>query len=195
MGTKPWPPDVTVQSRCVTTEPMPRPTSTTSRVQNEVGAMTNSTVPDRLAMSIDETKYWAETLPEVAKSLTHRTRWFNFASSFLSLVTGLSAWALIANSPELLAQITVTCVTLISGVLVLVPTAFHWRADLDEVNDLTPRFGNLYLRMLDSRDSFEAGQQPEGLDKLYQEFDELKARKDKLGLGAARPLAQRATAA
>ncbi|MFJ5302267.1 hypothetical protein [Streptomyces sp. NPDC088350] len=117
--------------------------------------------------------------------LTRKIRLFNVASGVLSAITAMSAWAVISQSPELVAQIMVSVVSLISALLVSVPSILDWRQRNGEMLALCGEYGRIYGELLDQKYGLARGSSnPAILEEAVENFQKIKARKDALGLSS-----------
>ncbi|MDO0939401.1 hypothetical protein QQY66_49795 [Streptomyces sp. DG2A-72] len=126
--------------------------------------------------------------PREAVHLLHRARLYHLAGAALSIITGLLAWPVIADSSRFHAQVVVSTLSCLAAAAIAAPyaTGLHDRAE--ETIQLCGTYGALYGELLRAQSQLgaQATTQP-GVTELIQQFDDVTTRKDALRLPAPAP--------
>ncbi|MCX4824237.1 hypothetical protein OG883_31150 [Streptomyces sp. NBC_01142] len=140
-------------------------------------------VPRRLEEAIAGARHWSDAMPREASKLVRTIRNYNGASAIVSGITGLTAWAVISQSSEIVAQVVVTLVSFLAAVLVALPTALGMRERCEKMLTLCGDFTAAYDELLAARDGWVAGTAPpQQVGEAIRKFDGVNVKKAELGM-------------
>ncbi|MDT3395584.1 hypothetical protein RKE29_02780 [Streptomyces sp. B1866] len=139
-------------------------------------------VPERLDLCIGRARDWADRIPVEISKVNRLIRRFNVFGAALSAVAGAFSISQITRSPEVWWQI-VSAVAAISGAIsIAVPSTLGLRERGEQLVVLAGEYSRLLGRLLDARTTILLGAEPESLNSLYSEYDNLKTRREPLGI-------------
>lgn len=146
---------------------------------------TDGTILRQLASNAARARYWVKRTPREAVHLLHRARLYNIAAAALSIITGLLAWPLIADTSRLTAQIIISTLSCLAAVAIAAPYATGLHDRVEESIKLCGTYGALYGELLRAQSQLgtQATTQPR-VTELIQQFDDANTRKDALRLAA-----------
>jgi hypothetical protein len=110
---------------------------------------------------------------------------FAIFAGFLSAVTGLSVWAVWANSPEWYWQLLVAVVALLASLCALVPRVKNWAEQAGLARELASQYGRLVgdltdLTNLQVIDQVRAGRVVDDFQITKEKKDQLRGLRDRL---------------
>ncbi|MET7538660.1 hypothetical protein [Streptomyces sp. NPDC005507] len=147
----------------------------------------------RLEETIESTEYWARRMPREAVRLVRKERLYGVAAGGVSLLTGLLAWPLVAESSMLTAQVLISGLSGLAALAIAAPYVSGLSDRGEDSIKLGSAYGEMHRELLRGREQiaerFEKNSSQ--LPGFCQQFDYIEERRDSLGI---RPIPSRVRA-
>ncbi|MET7512566.1 hypothetical protein ABZS88_03640 [Streptomyces sp. NPDC005480] len=150
-------------------------------------------ISQRLEETIESSEYWARRMPREAVRLVRKERLYGVAAGGVSLLTGLLAWPVVAESSVLTAQVLISGLSGLAALAVAAPFASGLSDRGEDSVKLGSAYGEMHRELLRGREQIAAGSvdATSQLSGFYQQFDYIEERRDSLGI---RPIPSRVSA-
>jgi hypothetical protein len=102
-----------------------------------------------LRLSLDSSRYWIAFLPEYANDMQRRADRWAIAAGLLAALTGLSAWADVEQSSNILLRVVVVVASLSSATCSLVPRVKNYGEMAGHARELCSQYRRVYGHLLD----------------------------------------------
>ncbi|MGW6137249.1 hypothetical protein [Streptomyces sp. NPDC055140] len=147
-------------------------------------------ISQRFEETIESSEYWARRMPREAVRLVRKERLYGVAAGGVSLLTGLLAWPLVAESSMLTAQVLISGLSGLAALAVAAPYASGLSDRGEDSIKLGSAYGEMHRELLRGREQIAEGlaQNTSQLSGFYQQFDYIEERRDSLGI---RPIPSR----
>ncbi|WP_329573494.1 hypothetical protein [Streptomyces sp. NBC_01361] len=150
-------------------------------------------ISQRLEETIESSEYWARRMPREAVRLVRKERLYGVAAGGVSLLTGLLAWPVVAESSVLTAQVLISGLSGLAALAIAAPYASGLTDRGEDSVKLGSAYGEMHRELLRGREQIAAGsaETTSQLPGIYQQFDYIEERRDSLGI---RPIPSRVSA-
>ncbi|MFF1353229.1 hypothetical protein [Streptomyces sp. NPDC058297] len=150
-------------------------------------------VSQRLEETIDSSEYWARRMPREAVRLVRKERLYGVAAGGVSLLTGLLAWPLVAESSMLTAQVLISGLSGLAALVVAAPYASGLSDRGEDSIKLGSVYGEMHRELVRGREQIAEGSETNTsqLPGFYGRFDRIEECRDSLGI---RPIPSRVSA-
>ncbi|WP_405481402.1 hypothetical protein [Streptomyces sp. NBC_00009] len=150
-------------------------------------------ISQRLEETIESSEYWARRMPREAVRLVRKERLYGVAAGGVSLLTGLLAWPLVAESSMLTAQVLISGLSGLAALAIAAPYASGLSDRGEDSIKLGSAYGEMHRELLRDREQIAEGfaKNTSQLSGFYQQFDYIEERRDSLGI---RPIPSRVSA-
>ncbi|MFD3480781.1 hypothetical protein [Streptomyces sp. NPDC058695] len=150
-------------------------------------------ISQRLEETIESSEYWARRMPREAVRLVRKERLYGVAAGGVSLLTGLLAWPVVAESSALTAQVLISGLSGLAALVIAAPYASGLTDRGEDSVKLGSAYGEMHRELLRGREQIAAGsaETTSQLPGFYQQFDYIEERRDSLGI---RPIPSRVSA-
>lgn len=147
----------------------------------------------RLEETIESSEYWARRMPREAVRLVRKERLYGVAAGGVSLLTGLLAWPLVAESSMLTAQVLISGLSGLAALAIAAPYVSGLSDRGEDSIKLGSAYGEMHRELLRGREQIaEAFEKDTSqLPGFCQQFDYIEERRDSLGI---RPVPSRVSA-
>ncbi|MFF1684870.1 MULTISPECIES: hypothetical protein [unclassified Streptomyces] len=151
-------------------------------------------VSQRLEETIDSSEYWARRMPREAVRLVRKERLYGVAAGGVSLLTGLLAWPLLAESSMLTAQVLISGMSGLAALAIAAPYASGLTDRGEDSIKLGSAYGEMHRELVRGKEQIVEGFETNKsqLSGFYQQFDYIEEHRDSLGI---RPIPSRVSAA
>ncbi|MCX5081549.1 hypothetical protein ACFC18_40415 [Streptomyces sp. NPDC056121] len=141
-------------------------------------------ISQRLEETIESSEYWARRMPREAVRLVRKERLYGVAAGGVSLLTGLLAWPLVAESSMLTAQVLISGLSGLAALAVAAPYASGLSDRGEDSIKLGSAYGEMHRELLRDREQIVEGLEKNAshLSGFYQQFDYIEERRDSLGI-------------
>ncbi|WP_405652563.1 hypothetical protein OG581_20665 [Streptomyces sp. NBC_01386] len=147
----------------------------------------------RLEETIESSEYWARRMPREAVRLVRKERLYGVAAGGVSLLTGLLAWPLVAESSMLTAQVLISGLSGLAALAIAAPYVSGLSDRGEDSIKLGSAYGEMHRELLRGREQIaEAFEKDTSqLPGFCKQFDYIEERRDSLGI---RPVPSRVSA-
>jgi hypothetical protein len=168
---------------------MKMPQSSLSKPKNPADAA----ISQRLEETIESSEYWARRMPREAVRLVRKERLYGVAAGGVSLLTGLLAWPLVAESSMLTAQVLISGLSGLAALAIAAPYASGLSDRGEDSIKLGSAYGEMHRELMRGRERIYEGfeNNTPQLPGFYQQFDYIEERRESLGI---RPVPSRVSA-
>ncbi|MFC9610957.1 hypothetical protein [Streptomyces sp. NPDC056938] len=147
----------------------------------------------RLEETIESSEYWARRMPREAVRLVRKERLYGVAAGGVSLLTGLLAWPLVAESSMLTAQVLISGLSGLAALAIAAPYVSGLSDRGEDSIKLGSAYGEMHRELLRGREQIAEAfeKNTSQLPGFCQQFDYIEERRDSLGI---RPVPSRVSA-
>ncbi|MFA3838264.1 hypothetical protein [Streptomyces aureus] len=147
----------------------------------------------RLEETIESSEYWARRMPREAVRLARKERLYGVAAGGVSLLTGLLAWPLVAESSMLTAQVLISGLSGLAALAIAAPYVSGLSDRGEDSIKLGSAYGEMHRELLRGREQIAEAfeKNTSQLPGFCQQFDYIEERRDSLGI---RPVPSRVSA-
>ncbi|MFC9533638.1 hypothetical protein [Streptomyces sp. NPDC056975] len=147
----------------------------------------------RIEETIESSEYWARRMPREAVRLVRKERLYGVAAGGVSLLTGLLAWPLVAESSMLTAQVLISGLSGLAALAIAAPYVSGLSDRGEDSIKLGSAYGEMHRELLRGREQIAEAfeKNTSQLPGFCQQFDYIEERRDSLGI---RPVPSRVSA-
>ncbi|MFJ8637205.1 hypothetical protein [Streptomyces sp. NPDC093568] len=149
------------------------------RRKSPAGAPCDGEILRQLDDSAQRARYWVKRTPRETAHLLRRARLYSIAAASLSVLTGLWAWPVIADTSRLTAQIVLSTLSCLAALAIAAPYATGLHDRIEESIRLSATYGTLYGELLRAHHQFPThATTPARATELIQQLNDITTHHD-----------------